>query len=35
MTGCFDSLAVPVTDHPLVVALCQASGKPLVLPVPT
>ena len=28
--GRFDSLAVRVTDHPLVVALCQAYGKPLV-----
>lgn len=30
LTGCFDSLAVRVTDHPLVVALCEAYGKPLV-----
>lgn len=30
MTGRFDSLAVRVIDHPLVVALCQAYGKPLV-----
>lgn len=30
MTGRFDSLAVRVTDHPLVVALCRAYGKPLV-----
>ena len=30
LTGRFDSLAVRVTDHPLVVALCQAYGKPLV-----
>ena len=29
LTGRFDSLAVRVTDHPLVVALCQAYGKPL------
>ncbi len=30
LTGHFDSLAVRVTDHALVVALCQAYGKPLV-----
>ena len=30
LTGRFDSLAVRVTDHPLVVELCQAYGKPLV-----
>jgi len=30
LTGRFDSLAVRVTDHPLVVALCMAFGKPLV-----
>lgn len=30
LTGKFDSLAVRVTDHPLVVALCKAYGKPLV-----
>ena len=30
LTGSFDSLAVRVTDHPLVVALCEAYGKPLV-----
>lgn len=30
LTGRFDSLAVRVTDHPLVKALCQAYGKPLV-----
>lgn len=30
LTGRFDSLAVRITDHPLVVALCQAYGKPLV-----
>lgn len=30
LTGRFDSLAVRVTDHPLVVELCQAFGKPLV-----
>lgn len=30
LTGRFDSLAVRVTDHPLVVALCEAYGKPLV-----
>ncbi len=30
LTGRFDSLAVRVTNHPLVVALCQAYGKPLV-----
>ncbi len=28
--GRFDSLAVRVTNHPLVVALCNAYGKPLV-----
>ena len=30
LTGRFDTLAVRVTDHPLVVALCEAYGKPLV-----
>ncbi len=30
LTGRFNSLAVRVTDHPLVVALCEAYGKPLV-----
>jgi len=30
LTGKFDSLAVRVTDHPLVVQLCEAFGKPLV-----
>lgn len=30
LTGRFDSLAVRVTDHPLVVALCESFGKPLV-----
>ncbi|MEF3098194.1 L-threonylcarbamoyladenylate synthase [Raoultella ornithinolytica] len=30
LTGRFDSLAVRVTDHPLVVELCEAYGKPLV-----
>lgn len=30
LTGKFDSLAVRVTDHPLVVQLCKAFGKPLV-----
>ncbi len=30
LTGRFDSLAVRVTDHPLVVELCRAFGKPLV-----
>ncbi|AXR35353.1 TPA: L-threonylcarbamoyladenylate synthase type 1 TsaC [Salmonella enterica subsp. enterica serovar Aberdeen] len=30
LTGRFDSLAVRVTNHPLVVALCNAYGKPLV-----
>ncbi|TNV12289.1 L-threonylcarbamoyladenylate synthase type 1 TsaC [Buttiauxella sp. B2] len=30
LTGRFDSLAVRVTDHPLVSKLCQAYGKPLV-----
>ena len=30
LTGRFNSLAVRVTDHPLVVALCEAFGKPLV-----
>jgi L-threonylcarbamoyladenylate synthase len=30
LTGRFDSLAVRVTDHPLVVKLCQTYGKPLV-----
>ncbi len=30
LTGRFDSLAVRVTDHPLVVELCEAWGKPLV-----
>lgn len=30
LTGRFDSLAVRVTDHPLVKALCREFGKPLV-----
>ena len=30
LTGRFDSLAVRVTDHPQVVELCEAYGKPLV-----
>jgi len=30
LTGRFNSLAVRVTDHPLVKALCRAYGKPLV-----
>ncbi|KNC89574.1 L-threonylcarbamoyladenylate synthase type 1 TsaC [Trabulsiella odontotermitis] len=30
LTGRFDSLAVRVTDHPLVIELCRAYGKPLV-----
>ncbi|NDJ56132.1 L-threonylcarbamoyladenylate synthase type 1 TsaC [Enterobacteriaceae bacterium 4M9] len=30
LTGRFDSLAVRVTDQPLVVKLCEAWGKPLV-----
>ncbi|HAZ54246.1 MAG TPA: L-threonylcarbamoyladenylate synthase type 1 TsaC, partial [Franconibacter helveticus] len=30
LTGRFDSLAVRVTDHPLVIQLCEAYGKPLV-----
>jgi L-threonylcarbamoyladenylate synthase len=30
LTGRFDTLAVRVTAHPLVVELCQAYGKPLV-----
>lgn len=30
LTGQFDSLAVRVTNHPLVVELCNAFGKPLV-----
>lgn len=30
LTGRFDTLAVRVTDHPLVIELCQAYGKPLV-----
>lgn len=30
LTGGFDTLAVRVTDHPLVIALCSAFGKPLV-----
>ena len=30
LTGRFDSLAVRVTDHPLVIELCEAYGKPLV-----
>lgn len=30
LTGRFDSLAVRVTDHPLVVELCKTYGKPLV-----
>ncbi len=30
LTGRFDSLAVRVTDHPLVIELCNRFGKPLV-----
>ncbi len=30
LTGRFDSLAVRVTDHPVVIELCNAYGKPLV-----
>lgn len=30
LTGRFDSLAVRVTDHPVVKALCQSYGKPVV-----
>lgn len=30
LTGRFDSLAVRVTDHPVVKALCSAYGKPVV-----
>jgi len=30
LTGRFETLAVRVTDHPLVIALCEAFGKPLV-----
>jgi len=30
LTGRFDSLAVRVTHHPLVIALCETYGKPLV-----
>ncbi|WP_318386547.1 L-threonylcarbamoyladenylate synthase type 1 TsaC [Enterobacter sp.] len=30
LTGRFETLAVRVTDHPLVIALCEAYGKPLV-----
>lgn len=30
LTGRFNSLAVRVTDHPVVIELCQAYGKPLV-----
>lgn len=30
LTGRFDSLAVRVTNHPLVIELCEAYGKPLV-----
>jgi L-threonylcarbamoyladenylate synthase len=30
LTGHFDSLAVRVSDHPLVIELCRAFGKPLV-----
>ncbi|ELY2623512.1 L-threonylcarbamoyladenylate synthase type 1 TsaC [Cronobacter malonaticus] len=30
LTGRFDSLAVRVTNHPQVIALCEAFGKPLV-----
>lgn len=30
LTGRFESLAVRVTDHPLVVELCRTFGKPLV-----
>lgn len=31
LTGRFSSLAVRVTDHPIVKALCVAYGKPLVI----
>ncbi len=30
LTGCFDSLAVRVSDHPGVQSLCRAFGKPVV-----
>lgn len=30
LTGCFHSLAVRVSDHPVVIELCQIYGKPLV-----
>ncbi len=30
LTGQFDTIAVRVTDHPTVKALCQQFGKPLV-----
>lgn len=30
LTGRFNSLAVRVTDHPVVIALCEQFGKPLV-----
>lgn len=30
LTGRFDTLAVRVTDHPMVIALCETFGKPLV-----
>ncbi|CAI1151512.1 L-threonylcarbamoyladenylate synthase type 1 TsaC [Serratia proteamaculans] len=30
LTGCFNSLAVRVSDHPLVQQLCRQFGKPLV-----
>ncbi|WP_034917427.1 L-threonylcarbamoyladenylate synthase type 1 TsaC [Erwinia sp. 9145] len=30
LTGCFDSLAVRVSDHPLVQQLCKSFNKPLV-----
>lgn len=30
VTGIFDTVAVRVSDHPLVVQLCQAFGKPLI-----
>lgn len=34
LTGRFDSLAVRVTNHPLVIELCEAYGKPLVSTTP-
>lgn len=30
LTGMFDSIAIRITDHPLVCELCQLFGKPLV-----